>query len=158
LLSFEERDAGIFFGREKEIRDGLDTLNQQRRFAGARLVLLLGASGSGKSSLLRAGLIPRLRRNSDQWIIVPPFRPFGRPFENLAYVLAESFGKAGKPREWTSLREMIAGPAAGAALNELANELRFSMQQPAAMVLLAIDQLEELFTLTSPDEAQRFLA
>jgi hypothetical protein len=79
LLAFDELDAAIFFGRENEIRDALDPLSQQRSFGGARFLLVLGASGSGKSSLLRAGIIPRLRRNPDQWIIVPPFRPLGRP-------------------------------------------------------------------------------
>jgi hypothetical protein len=54
LLAFDEPDAAVFFGRENEIREGLDTLSQQRSFGGARFLLVLGASGSGKSSLLRA--------------------------------------------------------------------------------------------------------
>src|SRR4029453_6446097 len=73
LRAFDEPDAAVFFGRENEIREGLDTLSQQRSLGGARFLLVLGASGSGKSSLLRAGIIPRLRRNPDQWIILPPF-------------------------------------------------------------------------------------
>src|SRR5262249_37160460 len=155
--SFEEEDAGVFFGRETEIREGLDTLDQQRRFGGARFMLLLGASGSGKSSLLRAGLIPRLRRNPDQWIVVRPFRPLGRPVENLAYVVAESFQEAGSPRDWKTLRDSIGAAGAGGVLAELVSELRFDMKRPNATVLLVIDQLEELFTLTGTDEAHRFL-
>jgi hypothetical protein len=62
LLAFQEQDAAIFFGRDDEIRGGLDRLNSLRSLGGARLVLFLGASGSGKSSLVRAGPLPRLRR------------------------------------------------------------------------------------------------
>jgi TIR domain/Novel STAND NTPase 1 len=60
LLAFQEEDAAIFFGRGEEILNGLETLaSLRRRGRGApRLVLFLGASGSGKSSLVRAGLIP----------------------------------------------------------------------------------------------------
>jgi excinuclease UvrABC ATPase subunit len=65
LLAFQEQDAAIFFGRDDEIRGGLDRLNSLRSLGGARLVLFLGASGSGKSSLVRAGLLPRLRRDAD---------------------------------------------------------------------------------------------
>ena len=157
LLSFEDEDAGIFFGREKEIRDALDTLDQQRRFGGARFVLLLGASGSGKSSLLRAGIIPRLRRDPDHWLVVRPFRPLGRPFENLAYTLAESFQDAGTPQDRKALRERIGAAGGGMALAELANELRLDLKRPGATVVLVVDQLEELFTLSVPDEAQRLL-
>jgi hypothetical protein len=147
-----------FFGRENEIRDGLDTLGQQRRFGGARFALWLGASGSGKSSLLRAGIIPRLRRNPDQWIVVPPFRPLGRPFESLAYALAAGFDGAGAKREWKDLYELMAAGRAGDVLGQLARELRFSMYRPEATVLPCMDQLEELFTLSEPNETERFLA
>ena len=108
LLAFEDADAAVFFGRENEIRDALDALSRQRRFGGARFMLLLGASGSGKSSLLRAGILPRLRRNPSQWIIVPPFRALGRPFESLAYALAASFQEIGEQRDWRELLSVIA--------------------------------------------------
>jgi WD40 repeat protein len=158
LLAFEEPDAAVFFGRDNEIRDGLDSLGRQRRFGGARFVLLLGASGSGKSSLLRAGIIPRLRRNPEQWVIVPPFRPLGRPFESLGYALAAASRGTGEEREWKDLLGLMDGDGAGDALTRLAQELRFGMHRPEATVLLCIDQLEELFTLSEPGEAERFLA
>ena len=61
LLAFQERDAAIFFGREKETDEGIELLNRVRRQGHPRLVMVLGASGSGKSSLVRAGLLSRLR-------------------------------------------------------------------------------------------------
>jgi hypothetical protein len=158
LLAFDESDAAVFFGRENEIRDGLDLLNRQRRFGGSRFVLLLGASGSGKSSLLRAGIIPRLRRNADQWIILSPSRPLGRPFDSFAYAVAAGLEAAGEPQEWKSLRDAMAVTHASNVLAELVNELRFGLHRPSATVLICIDQLEELFTLSSPEEAQDFLA
>ncbi len=158
LLAFEEADAAVFFGRENEIRDALDALGRQRRFGGARFMLLLGASGSGKSSLLRAGILPRLRRNRSQWIIVPPFRALGRPFESLAYALAASFEEAGEQREWRELHSLMAAAPSSDALARFGRELSFSMHQPEATVLISVDQLEELFTLSGSDEADRFLA
>jgi len=60
LLAFQEADAAIFFGRGEEILKTLETLDGLRRQGreAARFGLLLGASGSGKSSLVRAGVIP----------------------------------------------------------------------------------------------------
>ena len=158
LPAFEEADAAVFFGRENEIRDALDALGRQRRFGGSKFMLLLGASGSGKSSLLRAGILPRLRRNRSQWIIVRPFRALGRPFESLAYALAASFEEAGEQRDWRELHKLMAAAPPGDALAQFGRELSFSMHQPEATVLICVDQLEELFTLSASDEADRFLA
>ena len=85
LLALQERDAAVFFGRDEDISAGLDTLNRLRRMAGARLTLFLGASGSGKSSLVRAGLLPRLERDPDNWLPMPPFRPQERPLDELLW-------------------------------------------------------------------------
>ena len=52
--------------------------------------LMLGASGSGKSSLMRAGLLPRLKRDL-RWQVIDPFRPLNAPFEELALVLSKRF-------------------------------------------------------------------
>lgn len=52
------------------------------------LIMILGSSGSGKSSLVRAGMIPRLRRETDRWLVVDPFRPERDPIAALAESLA----------------------------------------------------------------------
>jgi TIR domain len=65
LAAFGEDDAGIFFGREAEIMAGLTKLRQMRKRRSPRLLVIVAASGAGKSSYLRAGLWPRLQRDPD---------------------------------------------------------------------------------------------
>ena len=93
LLAFQEQDAAIFFGRGEEILKTLETLDALRRQGreAARFALLLGASGSGKSSLARAGVIPRLKKKPAEWLPVPPFRPQQEPLDELAMALAAAF-------------------------------------------------------------------
>lgn len=62
LRALEAEDAGIFFGREAPTILALDRLRGMREAAPPRLLVIQGASGAGKSSFLRAGLIPRLKR------------------------------------------------------------------------------------------------
>jgi len=57
----EAKDAGVFFGRDAPVIEALDALRGLREAAPARLFVILGASGAGKSSFLRAGLLPRFR-------------------------------------------------------------------------------------------------
>ncbi len=151
LLCFQEKDAAIFFGRDQEVGRGLDLLQQMRRFGGAGLLLVLGGSGSGKSSLVRAGMIPRLRRDLDNWLVVDPFRPGEEPWQSLAGALAAAFERAGEPRGWKEIRDRLeAGPGPEAAedaaepLVELVGELRRAAGQREATVLLVVDQFEEL--------------
>ncbi|WP_179468207.1 nSTAND1 domain-containing NTPase [Mycolicibacterium vinylchloridicum] len=78
---FEDIDAGVFFGRDAEIARGLDELRSMRdrlraQFAGRKsLFVVLGPSGSGKSSFLRAGLIPRLQRDDRNFVVLGLVRP-----------------------------------------------------------------------------------
>ena len=65
LAAFGEDDAGIFFGREAEIMAGITKLRVMRKRRAPRLLVIVAASGAGKSSYLRAGLWPRLKRDPD---------------------------------------------------------------------------------------------
>ena len=94
LLAFDEADAAIYFGRDDDIRRFIERLNARRAQGGEKLVLVLGASGSGKSSLLRAGVVPRLKRDSHNWIVLPPFRPQLHPLDELSQVVATGLGQA----------------------------------------------------------------
>ncbi len=163
LLSFQREDAALYFGRGEEVRDTLDLLNRLRRFPGTRLTLVLGASGSGKSSLARAGVLPRLERDQQNWIALEPFRPLEDPYGELALALAAAFEKAGAPRDRAEMRAGLAAAAGGeypngAVLNELADELTIARKARQATVLLTIDQFEELLGYEAGDLAARFLA
>lgn len=167
LLAFQEQDAAIFFGRDKEIRDGQALLNRLRQFGGPRLTLMLGASGSGKSSLMRAGLLPRLKRDQ-QWIVISPFRPLKAPFDELAAVVGQRFSQikqvergvvvdAAHSRGRIRWDEQDKEKSIDAFL-ELLRELREKAGSREAIILLMIDQCEELLTGGANEEGTRFLA
>lgn len=63
LAYLEEEDAAVFFGRDAQIVRGLDEVRRLARTGMSRMLVIIGASGSGKSSFLRAGLWPRLKRD-----------------------------------------------------------------------------------------------
>jgi len=71
----EEQDAAVFFGRDAQIVRGLDEIRRLVRTGVTRMLVVVGASGSGKSSFLRAGLWPRLKRDDLGWLPLPILRP-----------------------------------------------------------------------------------
>jgi hypothetical protein len=75
LRPLEAEDAGIFFGRDAAIVEALDRLRGLRNAAAPRLLVVLGASGAGKSSFLRAGILPRLKRDERNFLTLPILRP-----------------------------------------------------------------------------------
>lgn len=154
LLAFDESDAAIYFGRDDEIRKLIEKLNARRAQGGAKLVALLGASGSGKSSLLRAGLLPRLKRDKRNWILLPPFRPQLHPMDEFALAVATGLGRAG---DWRAWRDALASANATAAFHDLARDLRAREGANEAQILISIDQAEELFGTADKDQAARFL-
>ena len=93
--AFEEPDAAVFFGRSAEIlsaREAFEGLRRHNRDV-PRLVLVLGSSGSGKSSLVRAGLIPRLKKDEKNWLPLRPLRPQDElsPLDALAFAIADTY-------------------------------------------------------------------
>ena len=61
IHAFEAEDAAIYFGRDDETRAVIEKLDARRTQGGARFLLVIGASGAGKSSLLKAGVLPHSR-------------------------------------------------------------------------------------------------
>lgn len=156
LLALEGEDAGIFFGREAPIIEGLDTLRGLAEAAAPRLLVILGASGAGKSSFLRAGLLPRLARDDRTFLTLPVLRPGGGTLtgeSGLLPALEAALAARGAPRSRAVLRIAIAGGAA--TLKPLLAELvsrSFGTMAAAAengakppTVVLTVDQAEELF-------------
>jgi hypothetical protein len=111
LFAFQEEDAAVFFGRDEEIGEGLDLLTKCQRLGQTRFVIVLSASGSGKSSLVRAGLLPRLRRDSRRWLVVDPFRPRDEPFGECAAALSRAFARTGNTRAHGSIVTSLGGGA-----------------------------------------------
>jgi formylglycine-generating enzyme required for sulfatase activity len=155
LRAFTEKEAPIFFGRGRET-DQLVKMVGQSRF-----VAVVGASGSGKSSLVGAGLIPRLRENaiegSKDWYIVR-CTPGEQPFVNLAQALIGSVpALAGNPTKSASRAEKLAAILQSESGNLDKTLTRALKNEPDwSQVLLFVDQFEELLTLTPEEQRQPF--
>lgn len=164
LLSFEESDAAIFFGRDADIQRASELATRQRLTGACPFVLCLGASGSGKSSLVKAGLLPRLRKEAGAWLVLPPFRPHRNPIEELSITIAAALREAGAPRPWQELLvELLqAGDAdpsrATEGLAGLVRDLRVATNHPNATVIITIDQAEELFGFSEPRHVSALLS
>lgn len=148
LVAFSEADAAVFFGREQETADLVRRLHRLGVDARGRFVCVTGASGSGKSSLVHAGVVPRLRKN--RWHVLPPLVPAGEPLGRLASLAASLNGEQRQQllRELRERRDALARILAG---------WRASSGNRHGRVLLVVDQLEELVTLSGPAERKLFL-
>jgi len=145
LRAFLEADAGDFFGREVVTDRLLRRLQEQD--ATSRFLAVVGPSGSGKSSVVRAGLVPALRRGaidgSERWYVIDVM-PGTRPFRELETAL---LSVAVDPPP--SLLDDLETDAKG-----LVNAADRVLPDPDAELLIVIDQLEEVFTLVA-DENER---
>ena len=142
LLDFKEEDQYFFFGRE--------TFTQQLLTAVAShsLVGVIGASGSGKSSVVFAGLIPQLRRQ--QCWEIAHFRPGEKPFHNLASILVPlletGMGKVDQLLQIKKLADALETQDLG--LGDVINSIvKENKNQQNTRFLLIVDQFEELYTL-----------
>jgi WD40 repeat protein len=154
LEPFAAEDAAVFFGREREIERLLELLHPTIQRSRGRFVAIVGPSGSGKSSLVHAGLLPRLRRLEQRWLLVPAVVPGTRPTEALAQSLARGFAAHDRERPVSELTSsLMHGPPALVALTrELAQ-----LHGQGDSVLVVIDQAEELITRSGINEQRAFL-
>jgi tetratricopeptide (TPR) repeat protein len=140
LFPFEELDASRFFGRENAVQSLLELVKHER------LIVIAGPSGSGKSSLIRAGLLPRLKADaltgSRAWHYLPTIVPGSDPESSLLLATCPSTTNIGNwinehrsklKRSPDYFRELAHGSSSR------------SDEQP---VFLVVDQFEELLTLT----------
>ena len=168
LLPLEADDAGIFFGREGPTVVGLDTLRGLRQAAPPRILVILGASGAGKSSFMRAGLLPRLAREDRHFLCMPVIRPERAVLSGetgLITSLDKALSEAERARPRAEVRAAIDGGAEGVAglLQEIvdAHAARIwagedTPPKPPTLIV-PIDQGEELFTQGGDQEASAFL-
>jgi hypothetical protein len=156
LHAFTEYDVRDFFGRDAlidELATAVETALTRESKEGQQarmLTVVLGPSGSGKSSVVMAGLLPCLRDggvlNSKEWVYLDPIFPGAHPLETLAVSLAKQLPARGP----VSIHDDLAS-ASARSLHLLVSPLTSSPQQK---VVLLVDQFEEVFTLTT-DEAER---
>ena len=150
LRYFDESDASLFYGRERITADLVRHLNRYPFLA------VVGASGSGKSSLVRAGLIPALRRGEPlEGGIEPPngsenwpihiITPTAQPLESLATSLTRSSESV------TAVATLVDDMAKDSRSLHLYVR-RLLDANPAERLLLVVDQFEELFTLCRSEE------
>src|ERR687886_522901 len=112
LVPVAPEDAAVFFGRQPETHRLVDLLASTLQRGPGRFVAVVGPSGSGKSSLVHAGLLPRLARQPERWVVVPPLRPGRQPTANLAGALARAFYARGHPRVASEVAAVLEqGPA-----------------------------------------------
>jgi WD40 repeat protein len=154
LRSFEAEDAAAFFGRRDEIEQLIDLLHPTLQREPGRVVAIIGPSGSGKSSLLNAGLLPRLNRRDSPWIVVPAMFPGRNPVAALARSLARAYQQLGVTRDWVDIETAISN--GNGALRRVVQDL-VDRANDRSRVLLVIDQAEELLTRTGAEERRTFL-
>jgi eukaryotic-like serine/threonine-protein kinase len=140
LAAFEATHASLFFGRRGEIRELV------QRVRSDAFVVVGGDSGTGKSSLCRAGVLPWLVDN-DGWTRVDVV-PGRHPVRSLAAALAAWSGSD------EATLDALLRDTPDAAARALRQQAGNALDRPARRLLLFVDQLEELLTLSEPDEAR----
>jgi hypothetical protein len=157
LEAFGAKDAHLFFGREEQTEELIARLKQ------TYLVMVVGDSGSGKSSLVKAGLVPAFKegRFADPlgprpdpvlWHLVA-MRPLGDPFDSLIKGISDA-------ARALDVNAGLLGEAFARLRAEDAAALRDALREgaaPNAQILLVVDQFEELWTLSSERARNAFL-
>jgi WD40 repeat protein len=153
LAAFTEAFSPMFFGRERDALRLADLLRASL-VGGPGILAVSGASGCGKSSLLAAGLIPKLRADGS-WLAPAPFSPGKDPTLGLVRRLTE-LGHRHDPR-WTPGMVRAALDKGESGLARLAEELLMTdADSEHRLLLLTVDQGEELFTRSDPARLNRF--
>ncbi|MFL5586881.1 MAG: protein kinase domain-containing protein, partial [Ktedonobacteraceae bacterium] len=153
LRAFTRGDAPDFFGRDALIVELAETIEgsltaEKPTMPVSRLLTVIGPSGSGKSSVVMAGLLPGLQRGalpgSQEWVYLDPIEPGKRPLESLILAFALRLPE----RSLRAIRHDLEDDSAR-GLHLLATQL---VKRPGVKVVLTIDQFEELFTQTLSEQ------
>ena len=159
LAAYRPDQAQLFFGRQQETLDALACFDTRQGHSTVRWLEINGNSGSGKSSLMQAGLLPLIdqgwlwpRTGYARWRRIGPMMPGERPVEMLAEHLTRfSREVLEKPEEMDDICHRLDGDE-----RALGRWLRTRKGDDDTAFLLAIDQFEELFTFADADERRRF--
>ncbi|HEY4245187.1 MAG TPA: protein kinase [Kofleriaceae bacterium] len=146
LSSFQESDAGKFFGRNREIASMVTRIRDQP------LMAVVGSSGVGKSSFVRAGLVPALKRSGETWETLV-IRPGRSPIEALAAVIAPMVATAANLSDEMDEQKKLVETLRREP-GHLGHVLRLRARRDNRRLLLFVDQFEELYTQV-PDAEER---
>ena len=157
LSAFDVEDAAIFFGRQAESWEAIEGLRRLRLqpTRTPKLLLITGASGSGKSSVLRAGVVARLGKERPLWIAARPFRRRGNAILSLASALTWAWPPGSQPQA-NELQALILERGSD-GLQEILDRLRQALRRPEATLVLPIDQAEELLAPDPDGSATKLL-
>jgi adenylylsulfate kinase-like enzyme len=150
LAAFGEEDADFFFGQEKFVNNLAEVTHKQP------LVAVVGPSGSGKSSVVFAGLIPKLRKEGN-WLI-EIFRPGKEPFLPLASALVRQLEPEADETQQLRSAVGLAGDLQQGRITLQQVVSRILERNPGKRLLLVADQFEELYTLCKVKEEQERFA
>lgn len=158
LEAFDESRSAVFFGRDTAIAALRDTILRQAAMPDGGPVLVLGASGSGKTSLIRAGLLPALRRPDQPFRLLDSSMLDMGDISDMSLLMAVGgalldLEVAGEPLLNGHSAETIA--AALADDQPVAVDALFAAMPPDTRVLLFVDRLEAIFNNPAVEEGQR---
>ena len=157
LEHFDVEHQAYFFGREALVGWLVNALRSGPGVAENRFLGLIGPSGSGKSSLARAGLLAAIQRGdldgSEAWPLVI-FRPGSEPLANLTIALAQSTGAEKTPE---AIAESVAGFRADPGTLHRTVRFALSDSPPQSRMVVLVDQFEELFTQCQDLETRQAL-
>jgi WD40 repeat protein len=167
MLPLEAEDAGIFYGREASTNEMLAKLRKLSTKQTSAAMIILGASGAGKSSFLRAGILPRLHREDRYFLPLPIIRPENSVIwgeYGLLLALTKIFDEHKLGITRGALREIIKNnnKELFRLLQKLANEatvplLTDETGQITPTLVLTIDQGEELFHSDDDEQSKKFM-
>jgi TIR domain len=164
LKPLEDVDSGIFFGRDAPIIEAIDRLRGLREAAAPRLLVILGASGAGKSSFLRSGLLPRLGRDDKNFLplrVIRPERAALTGENGLLGALEAALPNYTRPDIRAAIRAGATGVRPLLAELVSANQKVILAEDDSAnppFVVITIDQAEELFRADGGSEGEALLA
>lgn len=164
LAPVQEDEAGVYFGRDGSIASALSLLREINGRGTSKIVAILGASGAGKSSFLRAGIVPRVKRDRRHFAVLPTIRPGNFPITGdtgLVDTLLHALRSEGKAVSRHDVRKAIDDGPSGiwqmlAAIATDDEALSRDSDTPRSLVV-TVDQAEELVSLTANSEASEFL-
>ena len=160
LAAFQEEDAPYFYGREGVTQKLVAAVSQKS------LIAVIGASGSGKSSVVFAGLVPQLKQDKKHDWLIASFRPGNNPLQSLAIALTPlterrvPLGGWGSDEQTTyqrlaELELEVELKASDRALQNLIESI--TTASPKSHLVVIADQFEELYTLCNNAEERKIL-